>query len=137
MDAELDSDNPSSNSTDTEAGSEGETTNNATRRNLFPLPQVERCSRKVSRERKPLINYSKSIIMTSDDYIAAVTAKATKKEAVAREREERRIQAEQKKAQREEQKACKEADKVLRRIQMDRKKAEREREKARKAADRV
>ena len=112
-------------------------TNNATLRNLFPLPQVERPSHRVSRKREPLINYSKLIIMTSDDYIAAVMAKATRKEVVARERKERKIQAEQKKAQREEEKACKEADKVLRRIQMDRKKAEREQEKTRKAADRT
>ena len=136
VDAEVGSDTPSSDSIDTKAGSEGEMTNNATRRNLFPLPQVERPARRVSREGEPLIDYSKSIIMTSDDYIAAVMAKAARKEVVVREWEERKIQAEQKKAQREEEKAHKEADKVLHRIQMDRKKAEHERERARKAADR-
>ena len=137
MDAEVRSDTPSSDSRDTEVGSETKMANNATRRNLFPLPQVQRPGRRVSRGGEPLIDYSKSIIMTSDDYIAVVTAKAVRKEVVAREREERKIQAEQRKAQREEEKAHKEVDKVVRRIQMDRKKAERKWEKARKAADRV
>ena len=47
---------------------------------------------------QPLIDYSKSILMTSNEYIAAMTAKASRKEAVAREREERKLQVEQKKA---------------------------------------
>ena len=128
-------DSPASESTDSEAGSEPETGSNATRRNLFPLPEVQRPRSRVSCGGEPLIDYIKSIIMTSDDYIAAVTAKAQRKDDAARECEERKIQAEQNKARREEEKARKEADKVLRRIQMDRKKAEREREKARKAAD--
>ena len=50
---------------------------------------------------QPLIDYSKSILMTSYDYIAAMTAKASRKEAVAREREERKLEAEQKEAVRE------------------------------------
>lgn len=116
---------------------EGGNTSDAGGRDLFPLPQVQRPLRKKTTSGEPLIDYSRSIIMTSDDYIAAVTAKAARKEVVAREREERRVQAEQRKAQREEEKARKEAEKLMRRIQSERKKAEREREKLRKASERA
>ena len=113
VDADVGSDRPASELTDSEAGSELETGSNGIRRNLFPLPEVQCSGRRVSRGGEPLIDYSKSIIMTSDDYIAAVTAKAQRKDFVAREHEERKIQAKQNKARREEKKACKEADKVL------------------------
>ena len=73
--------------------------------------------------------------MTSKDYIAAMAAKAARKEAVAKEWEEQKNQAKLWKAQREKEKARKEAEKLLCRIQAERKKAEREREKARKAAE--
>ena len=82
-------------------------------RNLFPLLRIECRARRASQTSEPLIDYSKSILMTSDEYIAAITAKAARKEVVAKEREERKIQAEQRKAQRLEEKAKREADKVF------------------------
>ena len=63
-------------------------------RNLFPLPRVERRARRASQASEPLVDYSRSILMTSDEYIAAMIAKAARKEAIAKEREERKIQAE-------------------------------------------
>ena len=66
-----------------------------------------------------------------------MAAKAARKEAVAKEWEERKNQAELQKAQREEEKACKEAKKLLRCIQAEQKKAEREREKGREATEHV
>jgi len=116
---------------------EGGNTSDAPFRDLFLVPQVQRSLRKKIALGEPLIDYSKSIIMTSDDYIAAVTTKATKKEVVAREREERRVQVKQRKAQCEEDKARKEAEKLMQRIQAKRKKVEREREKLRKASERA
>ena len=74
-------------------------------RNLFPLPRVQCRARRTSQASEPLIDYSKSILMTSEEYISAMTAKAAQKEVVAKEREERKIQAEQRKAQRLEKKA--------------------------------
>ena len=75
--------------------------------------------------------------MTSDEYIAAMTTKAARKEAVAKECEERKIQAEQRKAQRLEEKAKREADKVLQRLQAEKKRADRERERLRKVTGRA
>ena len=106
---------PSSDTTD----SEEEVTETTIRRNLFPLPQVQRPPRRQAQEGEPLIDYSKSILMTSEDYIAAMVAKAARKEAVAKEREELMKQAELRKAQCEEEKACKEAKKLMRRIQAE------------------
>ena len=106
-------------------------------RNLFPLPRVECHARRASQTAEPLIDYSESILMTSDEYIAAMIAKAARKEAVAKEREEQKIQAEQRKAQRLEEKAKREADKVLRRLQAEKKRADRERERLRKVIERA
>ena len=128
IDAQSGSKQPSSENTD----SEEEVTETTARRNLFPLPQVQRPPQKQAQEGEPLIDYSKSILMTSEDYIAAMATKAARKEVVAKEQEERKNQAELRKAQCEEEKARKEAEKLLRRIQTERKKAEREREKARR-----
>ena len=109
----------------------------ATARNLFALPQIVRRTPRARRMEEPLVDYSKSIIMTSQDYIDAMEAKAARKLAVAKEREERKIQAEARKLQREEEKTRKEAEKVMRSIQAERRKVEREREKARKSAERA
>ena len=133
------SDNSTEFGEDTE--SEGEAPPSIEPRNLFPLPHLQR-SRRTRAQGEPLIDYSKSILMTSEEYIAAMEEKVAKREAVAKEREARKNQAEQKKIQREESKARKEAEKarkeaerVLRRIQAERKKADRERERARRAAE--
>ena len=115
VDAQSGSKQPSSDTTD----SEEELTNITSRCNLFPLPQVQRLLRRRAQEGEPLIDYSKSILMTSEDYITTMAAKAARKETVAKEREERKKQAELWKAQREEEKARKEAEKLLRHIQAE------------------
>ena len=112
VDAESGSDGPCSGSTD----SEGEATPTPSRRSLFELLQVERPHPRRRQEGEPLIDYSKSILMTSDVYIAAMAAKVAKKESVAKEQEELKKLAEERKAQREEEKSCKEAEKLLCRI---------------------
>ena len=124
-----------SSDSNTESEPDGKETN--TRRNLFSLPQVQSRGHRGSQVEQTLIDYSKSILMTSDEYIATMTAKATRKEAVAREQEERKIQAEQKKAQREQEKAPKEADKLMLQIQVECKKADRECERMKKVAERA
>ena len=121
---QLESDCDLSSDSNTHSEPNGEETN--TQRNLFSLPQVQSRGHRGSQVEQPLIDYLKSILMTSNEYIAAMTAKATRKKAVAREREERKIQVEQKKAQREQEKARKEANKLMRQIQAERKKADQE-----------
>ena len=87
-------------SSDSGTESNGDGVDSSVRRNLFSLPQVEsRGCRAIQVE--PLVDCSRSIIMTFDEYLAAMTAKAAKKEAVAKECEEHKIQAEQKKVQHE------------------------------------
>ena len=82
--AQSGSEQPSSDTTD----SEEEVTETTTRRNFFPLLQVQRPPQRQAQEGEPLIDYSKSILMTSEDYIAAMAAKASRKEVVAKEWEE-------------------------------------------------
>ena len=131
--SESDSDDCSGNSnSDSEGGP-----STMVQQNLFPLPRIERHARRASQTSEPLIDYSKSILMTSDEYIAAMTTKAAWKEAVAKEREERKIQAEQRKAQRLEEKAKREADKVLRRLQAEKKRADWKHEQLRKVIERA
>ena len=76
VEADVGSDSPEGESTNSEASSELETENTGTRQNLFPLPEVQHPGRRVSCGGELPIDYSKSIIMTSNDYIAVVTAKA-------------------------------------------------------------
>lgn len=104
--------------------------------NFFELPQLVRSVRRAQCDGEPLIDYSKSIIMTSEEYISTMEAKASRKEAVAKEREEQKKLAKHRKLQREQERAQKEADRILRRVHADRKRAEKEREKARKDSER-
>jgi len=90
-------------------------------------------SQKKSYTIEPLVDYSKSIIITSKDYIEAMAINAARREHVAKEREERKKVQEEKKKEREALKARKEANKLIRKIAGERKKAEQEREKAHKA----
>ena len=124
-------------SSDSNSSSEPDGEDSSTRRNLFALPQVQSRGCRGSQVEQLLIDYSKSILMTSEEYITAMTAKASRKEVVAREREEWKLQAEQKKAAREQEKARKEADKLMRQIQAEHKKADRERERMKKAVERA
>jgi len=93
---EHDSDHPMDDSTDSEV----EEASASTQRNLFPLPQVPLPTRRNSTTQEPLIDYRNSILMTSEEYISAVQAKAAKKAAVAQEREQRKKDAADRKAQR-------------------------------------
>ena len=97
----MESDGESAFDSSKSSDSEGEGPPTSTVRNLFPLPQVQRPTRRQAQAGEPLVDYSKSILMTSEEYIAAMTGKATRKAEVVREREERKKHAEQKKAQRQ------------------------------------
>jgi hypothetical protein len=61
---------------------------------LPEVPVLERCCR--SRE-EPLIDYSKSIILTSNDYLQSMELKATHKEKARKEAEQRKVDAEKRK----------------------------------------
>lgn len=56
--------------------------------NLFQLSQVVHLAMRARCIGEPLVDYSKSIIMTLEDYISAMEAKATKNEVVAKEHED-------------------------------------------------
>ena len=70
---------------DSNTSSEPDGEESNTRRNLFSLPQVQSRGCRGLQVEQLLIDYSKSILITSDEYIVAMTTKATRKEAVARE----------------------------------------------------
>jgi len=131
VNAQSGSDHPSSES----SSSDVEVIDSPASRNLFPLPQVQQPQYKQAFHGKSLIDYLKSVIMTSEDYIAATMAKAIRKEVVAKERGEWKIQAQQQKAQREEEKKRHKAEKLLHQIQAEHKKADHELEKVRKVAE--
>jgi hypothetical protein len=60
--------------------------------NFFALPQLLAQPRQNRLE--PLVDYTKSIIMTSEHYILAMEDKAARKEAVQQEKENRLLEAE-------------------------------------------
>lgn len=103
--------------------------------NLFELPRVIRPARRQRHRNEPLIDYSSSILMTSDEYIETMEAKAARKEAVLQEKEERKQVVERRKLEKEREKQAKDTLKVLRRIEAERKKLLKEREKARREAE--
>jgi len=88
VDAQFGNDHPSSESSNIDV----EVTDILARRNLFPLSQIQQLHHKQKPHGEPLIDYSESIIMILEDYIATMMAKATRKEVSAKEREEQ-IQA--------------------------------------------
>lgn len=47
---------------------------------LFPFPHLQQPQHPQRQSGEPLIDYTKSILMTSDEYIAAMTKKSAKKE---------------------------------------------------------
>ena len=104
---------------DNSTKSDKEQAGNDACQNLFPLPLVKSCPCKTRQGGEPLIDYLQSILMTSDNYIQAMTTKVARKEVVAKEQEERKVQAEQRKVEREQQKAQKEAEKLMRRFQAE------------------
>jgi hypothetical protein len=60
----------------------------------------------------PLIDYSQSLLLTSEEYIAAMQEKADRRDAARREAERRRQLAEQRKVEKQAEKAGKELEKV-------------------------
>jgi hypothetical protein len=69
---------------------------------------------KRTRATKVLVDYSKSIILTREEYITMMEAKERRKEAALNEKEARRIEAERKKREREATKFQKEVNKAQR-----------------------
>jgi hypothetical protein len=63
---------------------------------------------------EPLVDYTKSIIITRDDYIKAMEEKATCKESMEKEKEQRKIEAELSKGRRAQDKLQKEVAKLQR-----------------------
>jgi len=78
--------------------------------NLFQLPEVAGPAER-RRRSDPLIDYSKSIIMTSEDYLRAMEDKARLKEDTQKAREQKRLEADCMKQQRAEEKKLKEVSK--------------------------
>jgi hypothetical protein len=72
--------------------------------NFFQLPHVLVAPRKQNRA-EPLVDYTKSIIMTGDDNIRAMEEKASQKEAAEKEKQSCRHEAELTKVKRTEEKA--------------------------------
>ena len=67
------------------------------------LPRIPiRRSRRAAGE--PLIDYSNSIILTSDNYLASMEQLAAKRDSVAKAKEQRKLEAEVRKRKREEEK---------------------------------
>lgn len=68
---------------------------------MFELPQVVRPIRRIWHGREPLIDYSKLIILASEDYILVMEAKIARLIVVVREHEEFKNLIEQKDVQQE------------------------------------
>jgi hypothetical protein len=82
-------------------------------RGLLQLPHIGPPPARSRREEdEPAVDFSKSVLLTSDAYITMMREKMNLKEAAAKEREERRQQAAKKKAEREASKAQQEAEKL-------------------------
>jgi hypothetical protein len=80
-------------------------------RRLLELPRIGPTPKRARRTDEPLIDYSKSIILTREDYISMMEEKARKKELAKKEREDRKLEADRKRIERESMKAQKEAEK--------------------------
>jgi hypothetical protein len=63
---------------------------------------------------EPLVDYTKSIIMTGDDYIKAMEEKAARKDLLEKEKELKKREAELTKGKRAEERVLKEAAKLQR-----------------------
>jgi hypothetical protein len=80
---------------------------------FLQLPEVQVCPRR-STTCEPLVDYSKSIIMTGDDYIKAMEEKAVRKELVEKDKELKKREAEISKEKKAQEKVLKEAAKLQR-----------------------
>jgi hypothetical protein len=80
---------------------------------LLQLPEIVVTPARRSRT-EPLVDYTKSIIMTGDDYIKAMEEKSARKESIEKDKELRKREAEVSKGRRAEEKIQKEAAKLQR-----------------------
>jgi hypothetical protein len=87
------------NSSDSETGNLGRTEQVAPMAMLLELPTVGP-SRPRRWSGEPLVDYSKSIILTKDDYIRMMEAKKSRKEQAIAEAAKRKVEAERKKLER-------------------------------------
>lgn len=78
---------------------------------FLSLPEHVRTGRR-ERGDQPYVDYSKSIILTTDDYLNLMADKSAKKVAATEERERRRAEAKSSKRRREESKVQAEVEKV-------------------------
>lgn len=92
---------------------------------------------KKRRTHQPLIDFSKSIIMSSDDYIAAMEQKATQRELAEAEREKKKEEAEKAKVERRKKKEQKELEKKRKQAETQARKAAKEMLEAQKRAERA
>jgi hypothetical protein len=89
---------------------------------LLQLPKIVVTPTRRSKT-KPLVDYTKSIIMTGDDYIKAMEEKSAQKESFVKEKELRKREAEFSKGKRAEEKIQKEAAKLQRLADADARRA--------------
>jgi hypothetical protein len=80
---------------------------------FFELPQLP--AQRRHHQTEPLVDYTKSIIMTSEEYIQAMEAKAARKEALEHEKDQRRLEAERTRGKRAEEKRKAESQKIEKR----------------------
>lgn len=88
---------------------------------LLCLPEVTVSRRQ--RRSEPHVDYSKSIILTSDTYISLMEEKCARKEAVEKARAEKKLQREANKKRRAEEKSKEQENKLERKLARARKKA--------------
>jgi hypothetical protein len=74
--------------------------------NFFQLPSLPFGPHK-RRRHEPVVDYSKSIIMTNKEYVKAMEVKAHQKEEAAKEKERKRQEVEQSKEKRAEERSLK------------------------------
>ena len=96
------------------ASEQGENTAPTPIENFLQLPQVLVNPRRRRTREEPLIDYSKSIMMTSNEYLHSMELKAQRKEDARLESERRKVESEEKKKTREADRRKKEAEKLQR-----------------------
>jgi hypothetical protein len=83
---------------------------------FLQLPQVAVQGRQRRTREEPLVDYSKSIMLTSEQYLQSMELKAERKEKARREAEVRKLEAEKRKESRAAEKLQKEAEKAQREV---------------------
>ena len=81
---------------------------------LLALPRIP-TKRPRKKYQDPIIDYSKSLLLTSEDYLNAMQEKAEKREAVRREAEQRRTEMQRRRFERQAEKERRDAERAQRR----------------------